>query len=258
MAGVDIVRTTEQVSIIMPAFNAAPWIGNSIESVLAQSFTDWHLYIIDDASTDKTAEVVARFIDPRISYFLQPENGGVAKARNRGITAAQGRYIAFLDSDDLWEPDKLALQIPLLEQGYDVVCGHYAVFSEAPEKVTSVRRYPFHLTYARLLRGNCIGNLTGIYNQQRLGKCLQQAYGHEDYVMWLELVRRAGQAACVQQVLARYRVAVHSLSGNKVKAARWQWRIYRQHLQLGWARSAYYWMHYVLAAVYRVVSGRAS
>ena len=243
----------EIVSIVMPAYNSSATIGAAIGSVIRQSYPHWRLYVVDDSSVDDTASIVAAFADERIVYFRQPQNGGVAKARNLGIELAQGTYIAFLDSDDLWEPEKLASQIPLLEQGYDVVCAHYAVFSESPEKVTGIRRYPFHLAYARLLRGNCIGNLTGIYNQQRLGKCQQQVCGHEDYVMWLELVRRARQAACVQKVLARYRVASQSLSGNKVKAARWQWRVYRQQLQLGRVRSAYYWTHYVLAAVYRAV-----
>lgn len=239
----------ESVSIIMPAFNAAPWIGNSIESVLAQSFTDWHLYIIDDASTDNTAEVVARFDDPRISYLLQPENGGVAKARNRGITAAQGRYIAFLDSDDLWEPEKLELQLAQLSRGFDVVCGNYAVFSADPDAVLATRCYPQQFDYAAMLRGNRVGNLTGIYNQQRLGKCYQQPSGHEDYLMWLELIRRAGKAFCIQQDVARYRLANQSLSANKWRAMCWQWSIYRRHLQLGWPQSCYYWLHYAAAGL---------
>lgn len=241
----------ETVSIIMPAFNAEQFIAQSIGSVLAQRYGDWRLYVVDDASSDNTAAVVKGFDDARIEYLRLIQNGGVATARNAGIERAQGTYIAFLDSDDLWEPEKLEQQICLLEQGYDVVCAHYSVFTDNPANVIATRRYPFDLTYARMLRGNCIGNLTGIYNQRNLGKCQQKRCGHEDYVMWLELIRRAGKGACVQSVLARYRVSSHSISSNKLRAAVWQWEIYRKHLGIGLLPSAYYWLHYIFAAVVR-------
>lgn len=246
----------EIVSIVMPAYNSSATIGAAIGSVIRQSYPHWRLYVVDDSSVDDTAVIVAAFADARIVYLRQPQNGGVAKARNTGIERAQGTYIAFLDSDDLWEPEKLELQLAQLSRGFDVVCGNYALFSADPDAVLATRCYPQQFDYAAMLRGNRVGNLTGIYNQQRLGKCYQQPSGHEDYLMWLELIRRAGKAFCIQQVVARYRLANQSLSANKWRAMCWQWSIYRRHLQLGWPQSCYYWLHYAAAAGLRTIGYR--
>jgi Glycosyltransferases involved in cell wall biogenesis len=239
----------EVVSIIMPAYNAERFIAKSIESVLAQTFTNWRLYIIDDASGDNTSIVVNSYNDPRITYVLKAENEGVAAARNEGIRRAQGHYISFLDSDDLWESQKLEKQLLMLEQGFDVVCSSYGVFSDDANFLLGIRCFPEVFTYSRMLRGNCIGNLTGIYNQKKLGKCFQHRCGHEDYLMWLELIQRAGKGYCVKGVLAKYRISASSLSGNKIKAAKWQWNIYRQMLGLGFLFSSYLWVNYVFHAL---------
>lgn len=239
----------EVVSIIMPAYNAERFIANSIESVLAQTFTNWRLYIIDDASDDNTSIVVNSYDDSRITYILKSKNEGVAEARNEGIRRAQGRYISFLDSDDLWENEKLDKQLLMLEQGFDVVCSSYGVFSDEADFLHGVRCFPEVFTYSRMLRGNCIGNLTGIYNQTKLGKCFQQRCGHEDYLMWLELIHRAGKGYCIREMLAKYRISGGSLSANKFKAAKWQWNIYREKLDFGFWFSLYLWTNYVFHAL---------
>ncbi|MCS3601278.1 glycosyltransferase involved in cell wall biosynthesis [Buttiauxella sp. BIGb0471] len=245
------MKTKERVSIIMPAYNSAAYISDSILSVIKQEFQDWHLYIIDDASTDDTSKIVASISDSdsRITYLCQLNNRGVATARNIGIEKCTGQYIAFLDSDDIWEPSKLKSQVSYLDQGYDVVCSHYALFINDPDNIIDVRTGPFRIDYSRMLRGNCIGNLTGIYNRRNLGKVIQKKCGHEDYLMWLELLSCSGYAICVQQVLARYRVSSNSLSANKLKAASWQWSIYRNHLKFNFIKSAYYLSCYGLNAV---------
>ncbi|WP_407731289.1 glycosyltransferase family 2 protein [Pseudocitrobacter faecalis] len=235
---------SEVVSIIMPAYNSSSFIADSISSVVNQEFQDWHLYVIDDASTDSTADIVKAFLDERITYIYQQENKGVAITRNVGIEICSGDYIAFLDSDDIWEPSKLRLQIPYLEEGHDIVCSHYALFKDVPDNIIDIRTSPVRIDYSRMLRGNCIGNLTGIYNRSKLGRCLQKKCGHEDYLMWLELLNSTGHAICVQQVLARYRVASNSLSANKIKTASWQWRIYREYLRMNILKSAYYFVCY--------------
>ncbi|PPL15542.1 glycosyltransferase [Oceanisphaera arctica] len=235
----------------MPAYNSAETIRDSIASVIYQSYPHWRLYIIDDASSDNTAEIVHSFCEPRLEYIRQERNGGVAKARNVGIKRANGIYIAFLDSDDIWELDKLQQQLVWLENGFDIVCSNYGVFDTDPKKLFTVRTYPEKLDFSTMLRGNCVGNLTGIYNQQRLGKIFQKSCGHEDYIMWLELIRRTDKVCCVQRLLARYRRGGNSLSSNKVKAAIWQWKIYRQHLKIGIFSSLYYWLYYVVTAIRR-------
>ncbi|MGL6308669.1 glycosyltransferase family 2 protein [Aeromonas veronii] len=241
----------ETVSIIMPAYNAGAFIVSSINSVLAQTYEDWKLYVIDDASIDNTENLVLSFNDPRIFYIRQVSNKGVSIARNVGISAAQGRYIAFLDSDDLWAEKKLKSQLFMLENGYDVVCSNYSTFSNSIDSTISTRTFPSEFTYSDMLTGNKIGNLTGVYNQERIGKVFQRQVGHEDYIMWLDVMSRTSKCFCVQDNLAYYRVSEKSLSGNKFKASLWQWDIYRKHLGLGIFKSAYYWHCYVLNALVR-------
>lgn len=241
----------ETVSIIMPAYNAGAFIVSSINSVLAQTYEDWKLYVIDDASIDNTESLVLSFNDSRICYIRQVSNQGVSIARNVGISAAQGRYIAFLDSDDQWTENKLKSQLFMLENGYDVVCSNYSTFSNSIDSTISTRTFPSEFTYSDMLTGNKIGNLTGVYNQERIGKVFQRQVGHEDYIMWLDVMSRTSKCFCVQDNLAYYRVSEKSLSGNKFKASLWQWNIYRKHLGLGVFKSAYYWHCYVLNALVR-------
>jgi len=241
----------ETVSIVMPAYNAGAFIVSSINSVLAQTYEDWKLYVIDDASIDNTESLVLSFNDPRICYIRQVSNQGVSIARNVGISAAQGRYIAFLDSDDQWTENKLKSQLFMLENGYDVVCSNYSTFSNSIDSTISTRTFPSEFTYSDMLTGNKIGNLTGVYNQERIGKVFQHQVGHEDYIMWLDVMSRTSKCFCVQDNLAYYRVSEKSLSGNKFKASLWQWNIYRKHLGLGVFKSAYYWHCYVFNALVR-------
>ncbi len=240
----------EIVSIIMPSYNAARYIRHSVDSVLSQSFDDWRLYIVDDASTDDTANLVADIHDDRIEYIQLKDNGGVANARNIGIQSAKGKYIAFLDSDDIWEASKLEKQIVLLEQGYTVVCGNYSTFlSDDIDYPISVRTSPMEFSYEDMLNSNRIGNLTGIYNRELLGTFYQERCGHEDYLMWLAIMKVAKNAACVQDVVARYRLSSNSLSANKLAAAKWQWHIYRYKLALSFPASLYHWLSYVVIAL---------
>lgn len=244
--------TAEVVSVVMPAFNAATTIEQSIRSIQAQTFEDWVLYVIDDASPDGTGDIVEAMgrHDARIRYLRLGINSGVAAARNEGIRRASGRYIAFLDSDDLWHPDKLATQLAVLANGETLVATNYFRFRGDPALgVTLARRKPV-FTRFDMLQQNQIGNLTGIYDQRALGKVFQRPGGHEDYLMWIELVRRAGRGVCIQAPLAYYRVAAASLSGNKARAASWQWQVYRSDLKMGLLPSTGFYAAYVIRAVF--------
>ncbi|HDJ1440149.1 TPA: glycosyltransferase family 2 protein [Serratia rubidaea] len=241
----------EKVSVIMPAYNAAASIKASILGVLNQSFSDFQLYVIDDASSDETAEIVASLRHDRVTYVRNARNQGVAATRNIGIEMARGDYLAFCDSDDVWLSNKLARQVEILQSGrYDVVCSHYYTFEQDLHQVKNYRGAAEIIDYAAMLRSNRIGNLTGIYNQRRTGKVYQQAVGHEDYLMWLAVLERAynGLAYCVPEPLAFYRLSNHSLSGNKLQAADWQWKIYRQYLGLSYQKSCYLFFTYLLNA----------
>jgi teichuronic acid biosynthesis glycosyltransferase TuaG len=242
----------DRVSVVMPAYNAAGTLEASMRSALAQTHAAVELLVVDDRSTDASWELIQRQADadPRVVPIRQPRNGGVAAARNAGIEAASGRYVAFLDSDDTWYPDKLEVQLAALRESGARV--GYAAYErvDAAGRVLSRVRPPARATYAEMLKGNCIGNLTGLYDRS-LGDPRFGAMGHEDYVFWLGLVRAAGEAVCAQpdRMLASYLVRQGSLSSNKLRAARWQWRIYRESERLGVLRSGWYFAHYAARAV---------
>jgi teichuronic acid biosynthesis glycosyltransferase TuaG len=239
------------VSILMPAYNAERYLSAAIESVLSQTYPQWELLIVNDGSTDGTQAMAERYQqqDPRIKVLNQNVNGGIAKARNRALDEANGRYIAFLDSDDLWIPDKLEKQLAFMTaRKVSVSYGAYQRINEQGQHLGSV--WPVQqLDYATLLKSNFIGNLTGIYDAEVLGKQYFGEFKHEDYVAWLALVKRAGKAMSINLELGSYRIYTDSTSANKFKAALWQWRIYRHSEHLSIAQSCYLMVHYFYYAV---------
>lgn len=238
-----------EFSIIMPAYNCADTVAESLDSVLAQSWGDFELIIADDCSQDATADILADYArrDRRIRVLRQQTNQGVAQARNLAIRAATGPLIAFLDTDDLWLPEKLAKQKELFDAGHLVLFSSYVRFGEKmADKTVSARR---SATYSDLLKSNFIGNLTGAYHAGKLGKIYQQPVHHEDYLMWLQLIRKAGQATGIQEPLARYRVREDSISAGKFKSAIWTWQLYRRHLQLSLLQSTACFISYAYHGV---------
>ena len=240
------------VSVIMPAYNTEKFIRRSIVSVLEQSHAALELIVIDDCSSDATMQVVDALsqADARIRLVRQPTNSGVAAARNAGIDAAQGRFIAFLDSDDWWHPRKLEWQLADMQRsGAQISYTTYARVTEDGSLLAHVQS-PSSTSYADMLKSNRIGLSTGLYDR-RLGDARFKAMGHEDYAFWLELVQRAGQAHRVpfDAPLTWYLVRDGSVSSDKWKAARWQWRIYRDVAQLSLADSAIHMCHYAWHAL---------
>ncbi|WP_051176431.1 glycosyltransferase family 2 protein [Luteimonas mephitis] len=236
-----------RVSVIMPVFNAERTMRRSIESVLGQSFRELELVAVDDGSSDGSLGILREYAagDARVQVIAQPRNAGVAEARNAGVRNASGTYIAFLDSDDWWHPRKLELQIRQMAAAGALVSysGYRRVAEDGRE--LSVVRPPGMVRYADMLRGNHIGNLTGVYDR-KMGDGSFRRIGHEDYVFWLERVRQAGSALCVEhdEPLAYYLVRDGSVSANKLRAAGWQWRIYRDVEGLGLVRASWYFLHY--------------
>lgn len=251
-AKVSAIAGTAKVSVVMPAYNAAATLRASMDSVFAQTHADVELLVIDDRSQDATWEMIedAAAREPRLVPIRMPRNGGVAAARNAGLDAATGTHVAFLDSDDRWRPEKLAIQLAhLRETGCAISYTAYRRFDEQ-ERTLSIVRPPASATYAGMLKSNRIGNLTGLYDRA-LGEHRFQRIGHEDYVFWLALVRKAGIARRVptSEPLADYLVRSGSLSADKRKAARWQWNIYRNVEGLGRVRAAWYFAHYAAIAM---------
>ncbi|MBN8482802.1 MAG: glycosyltransferase family 2 protein [Xanthomonadales bacterium] len=239
------------VSVVMPAFDAQATIAASIESVLAQTHQRLELVVVDDGSRDATAALAEALAarDARV-VVLRQANAGVAAARNAGIDAARGDCIAFLDSDDRWHPRKLERQLAGMRAAGARVS--YTAYRrvDAAGRVLSTVLPPVRIDHAALLRSNHIGNLTGLYDR-RLGDARFRRIGHEDYVFWLDLVRRAGEAVRADdgEPLADYLVRDGSVSANKWRAARWQWRIYREVEGLSLARAAALMLAYVRHAL---------
>jgi teichuronic acid biosynthesis glycosyltransferase TuaG len=243
----DDLRAAPKVSVVMPAYNAAATLQASMDSVLGQSHRALELLVVDDCSRDASlalAEAAAQR-DCRVVPIRQPRNAGVAAARNLGIEAATGEIVAFLDSDDTWHAGKLERQVAHMRAtGTQVSYGAYRRVDERGRVLSQVLP-PARVRHADMLKSNRIGNLTGAYDR-RLGEVRFQRIGHEDYVFWLELVRRAGQALRIPDPtpIADYLVRDGSLSGNKLRAAGWQWRIYREIERLDPLRSGWYFAHY--------------
>ena len=208
------------VSVVMPSWNTAPFIGESIRSVLAQTYPNWELIIVDDCSTDDTDAVVASFADERIRYFKNEHNLGAALTRNRALQEAQGEWIAFLDSDDLWTPDKLEKQIAFMkENDCPLSYTEYEKIDEEGEPLNVYVSGPDTVNRKRMYRYDYIGQLTMMYSAKVFGLIqIEDIKKNNDYAIRLQLFRRKGTVArLLKENLARYRVRRVSISHDKLK-----------------------------------------
>lgn len=237
----------ELVSIIMPVHNGAETIGKSIESVLAQTYEQWELIIIDDCSADETKKVVEGYKDNRIRYLYLQQNCGVAGARNRGIHAATGRYIAFLDSDDLWMPEKVMEQLAFMREKK---CGfsytEYRQFVDTVDHIGHLISIHDCVDYQALLKGNEIGCLTVMLDRSIFPEIEMPAARHEDYITWLNLLRTGKKAYGIHKDLARYRKSSKSLTGNKWRSLKWTWDVYRKSQNLSRRESLKNMYYYII------------
>lgn len=234
--------TDTLVSIITPCYNGERFVAQTIRSVLAQTYENWELLVVDDGSGDSSAEIIRGFAesDSRIR-LIQQENAGSAAARNAGIRAAQGRYLALLDADDLWEPEFLARQLEFMESRNAVcVCCAYRCIDEESKEVHAPVVPKAKITTQDMLVRNHIGCLTGLYDTSRHGKVfLDESLKsiRDDYAFWLAIVQKEGIAYGNPQCLARYRVLENSTTGNKGKLIAKQYDFYRRYLKLGVVKS---------------------
>lgn len=242
----------ELVSIITPSYNTAQFIGATIQSVLDQDYENWELIIVDDMSSDNSLEVIKTFQakDTRIHLIQNKKNEGAAVSRNLAIEKAKGRFIAFLDSDDLWMPNKLSTQIEfMLEHQYDFT---YTAYDKINESNTSVGHIsvPKKSSYHSLLRTCAIGCLTAVYDTKRVGKVYMPIIDkRQDYGLWLRLLKQVDYAYACPGVLAKYRVRTNSISSNKLNAAKYQWKVYREVEQLSLLASLWYMTTYTFNGI---------
>lgn len=239
----------------MPAYNAGNTIYESIQSVLAQTYKHFELIVVNDCSSDNTKGIVENFIrsDSRIKFIDKVVNEGVASARNTGLDHAQGEFVAFLDSDDLWCEDKLKKQVELLNEypNVDVTYTEYFRFidKDFSQKVSIPKGYT---DYRLLLKGDFIANSSALYRFKKFRDIRQKRIGAEDYLFWLEIFDHENvKGLGINEPLMYYRVAdkKESLSSNKIKSASWVWSIYYKHLNLGYFYSVYYFINYVIRAL---------
>ncbi len=223
------------VSIIMPAYNSAAFISEAIQSVLDQTYQNWELLIIDDASTDKTHSNYEVFQnkDSRIKLFKNTSNQGAGITRNKGIEEAKGVYIAFLDADDQWLPDKLKVQLEFMAT-HDLAMTYssYNLMDESGKMLNKkVDALPI-LTYQKLLKSNYVGNLTGIYNVKKLGKIFcPELRKRQDWGLWLTILSKIDLTKGIEKPLANYRIREDSISNNKTALLKYNYLIYSEFLK---------------------------
>ncbi len=245
------------VSVITPAYNAERFIAETIESVLHQTYSNWEMIIVDDASTDRTAEIVQSYVerDPRIKYFRLEKNSGSGVARNKAMDLAKGRFIAFLDSDDLWMPTKLEKQIKfMLENDIAFSFTKYVRMKEDGTVTNAVTDAPAQVTYDDLMKHCVIGCLTVVLDRSKIGEeRMLEIRTRQDYVFWLTLTKKGFIAHGLPEVLAKYRLVENSISSNKLKAARQNWNVYYKIEKQPLWKSIWYFANYAVRSVVNLI-----
>lgn len=235
------------VSIITPSYNCSRTIIDTIKSVQSQTLNDWEMIIVDDCSIDNTVDVINSYIknDNRIKLIRSSWNGGAAVSRNIAIDAANGRYIAFLDSDDKWHKTKLEKQINFMQSNdIDLSYTGYNRYSEDGMFLSSFMP-PKSVCYNDILKTNSIGCLTAIYDTKRIGKVFMPNISkRQDMGLWLRILKLTERAYGMNEVLADYCIQRNSVSSNKYHAAKFQWRLYREVENLGFRFSLYNFVNY--------------
>lgn len=238
------------VSVIMPAYNAQRFVEAAIRSVMTQTFPDWELLVLDDGSTDATLAIAQKLAqeDNRIRFLPNDRNMGVARTRNRGFDLCRGRYVALLDSDDVWHPDKLEKQLCLAQRtGAALIYSAYAIVDAQGKQVKADYLVPQKVDLTHLLKENVIGCSTVLLDRQAVGDYrFQTDFYHEDYVLWLQLLQDGFTAAGCAETLVDWRYLENSRSFDKRKSAANRWRIYRQCLKLPLGKSLWYFGSYAL------------
>jgi Glycosyltransferases involved in cell wall biogenesis len=241
------------VSVIMPCYNASSYLKQSIESVLAQTYPNWELILVDDASTDNSLALAEKFSkqDSRIRCFAQNANSGIAATRNKALDEAKGRFVAFLDNDDLWHPRKLEIQVQwMLEKQIAFSYTAYNLMNANGSLLGKSIATAGNLQYNDYLKNTIIGCGTVMLDIQKVGKVRMPDYRtSEDMALWLSILHRGFVAYAIDEVLMTYRLRPNSASANKWKAAKDVWMVYRKHEQLSVFQSLYNFCGYVFNSI---------
>lgn len=245
------------VSVIMPTYNCARFIEESIKSVADQTVSDWELIIVDDCSTDDTYQVLLPWMEkyPNIRYHCLEKNGGPAVARSVAMRMSTGKYLAFLDSDDLWTEDKLEKQIKFMEETDSLFsCTAYRLMKEDGTLENMMRVPPKKTSYASMLMlANPVGNSTVIYNREVLGEFqVPLIKKRNDFALWLLILKHTKYCHGMPDVLAHYRLRKVSVSSSKSKLIKFQWQLYREVEKLSLLKSLFAMFCWAVTKVLRL------
>ncbi len=220
------------VSVIMPIYNAEKYLTTTLNSIFSQDYKDIEIVLVDDCSKDKSAEIIADFqkTHPEIVYHLQEKNMGAGIARNKALELSRGQYVAFLDSDDIWMPDKISRQIDLMKVNkFPFSYTAIEMMDENGKTLKGKRNIKETCDYKYLLHNTIIATSSVVIDRTLLGDFrMSLRRGGQDYATWLMLLRDGAVAHGINEVLVRYRVASGSLSSNKFKSIKQVWEIQTQ------------------------------
>lgn len=242
-----------EVSIITPLYNGARFIAETMLSVIGQTYTDWEMIIVDDCSEDQPEHIISPYAkkDERIKLFRLEKNSGAAAARNMALGRATGRFIAFLDGDDTWKPEKLQWQIGMMDKmGWAFSFCSYEIMDHTGKKTGKIIHAPSSIDYRHYLRDTVIGCLTVIIDRKKTGTFeMPLIRSSHDMALWLELMKRGFEAHGIDEVMASYRLVSSSNTANKFRAAGDVWHVYREIEQLSLLFSLYNFAGYIYHAL---------
>ncbi|WP_195939935.1 glycosyltransferase family 2 protein [Romboutsia sp. 1001713B170131_170501_G6] len=241
------------VSIITPVYNAERFLGDTIKSIQNQTYKNWELVLVDDCSKDGSADMIKEFQakDDRIRYIKLEKNSGASVSRNTGIKNAKGRFIAFVDSDDIWQPEKLKIQIEyMLENKLGFTFTSYRYMKEDGRLTKKVAKAPKKINYRGLLKNTIIGCSTVVIDKEIVGEfSMPLVRRGQDTATWLQILKTQDYAYGIEKDLVNYRLVGDSLSSNKIKALKRTWNTYRNVEKLSVLKSSYVFCFYVINAI---------
>ncbi len=243
------------VSIVVPVYNAECFIRETIQYVKAQTCENWELIFVDDCSTDNSCDVIEDCIrkDSRIRLIRQETNSGAAKCRNKGTACARGRYLCFLDADDIWEPRKLAEELAFIGEDKGFVFTGYEFADETGKGLGKVVHVPREITYHEALKNTTIFTSTVMIDRNVIDSkdIMMPCIASEDTATWWNILKKYGKGYGLDECLVRYRRSMGTLSSNKLLAVRRIWNLYRRHERLPVVKSLYCMVFWAVRAVLR-------
>lgn len=241
------------VSIITPSYNSSLFIGETIKSVLNQTYKNWEMIIVDDCSTDNSVEIINEYLekDKRIKLLINQKNKGAAETRNEALKIAKGRFIAFLDSDDLWSFEKLECQLQFMkDKNIAFSFSAYEVIKSTGTTTNKIINVPQKIAYNQYLRNTIIGCLTVVIDKKKVGYFeMPNIKSSHDMALWLLIMKRGFEAYGYNKSLAKYRLVATSNTAKKSKAAMDVWKVYRDIEKLSLFKSMVNFVGYAYNAV---------